>query len=205
MSILEITENPENSLETVEPKSLLEDLFGINEVEIAPSMEIQAREISETFFEIPKLQYENWKELSPQERIGVLQQFEAEVAKIECRDALPVKYADLGNCVYGQYSPQTNDITISKSLIESDSHKDYLQTLNTYFHEGRHAYQFYNLLNERVEPNSELYDSWDVNLNVLGYNSGDYGFFGYEEYYTQPVETDARVFAEEVMIKLDLR
>lgn len=42
-------------------------------------------------------------------------------------------------------------------------------------------------------------------MNVLGYNSGDYGLFGYEEYYVQPVETDARIFAEEVMIKLDLR
>lgn len=205
MDILETTEDFENSIEAVEPKSFLEDLFGISEVEMAPSMEIQTREISETFFEIPELQYENWKELSPQERIDVLQQFEEEVARIECRDALPVKSGDLGNCVYGQYSPQTNDITISESLIESDSRKDYLQVLNTYFHEGRHAYQFYNLLNERVEPNSELYDSWNVNLNVLGYNSGDYGFFGFEEYYTQPVEVDARVFAEEVIIKLDLR
>ena len=177
----------------------------MNEAETAPSMEIQTREISETFFEIPKLQYEIWKDLSLQERIDILQQFETEVAKIECREALPVKSGDLGNCVYGQYSPQTNDIIISKNLMESDSRENYLQILNTYFHEGRHAYQFYNLLKERVEPNSELYNSWNVNLNVLGYNSGDYGLFGYEEYYVQPVETDARIFAEEVMIKLDLR
>ena len=77
--------------------------------------------------------------------------------------------------------------------------------METYFHEGRHAYQFYNLLVERTEPNSELFNSWDVNLNVLGYNSEDYGIFGYEEYYTQPVEVDARVFAETVISKLDLR
>lgn len=205
MCFSETTENLENNLDSVEPKNFFEDLFGTIETESAPSMEIQAREISEAFFENSELQYDNWKELTPNERIGVLQTFETEIAKIEHRASLPVKSEALGNCVYGQYSPQTNDIAINTNLIESDSKEDYLQLLNTYFHEGRHAYQFYNLLEERVEPNDELFESWNVNLNVLGYNSGDYGIFGYEEYYTQPVEVDARVFAQEVMNKLDLR
>lgn len=204
MSILETAEALDNNLEVTESENFYEDLLGVNEVEMAPSMEIQATEISEAFLENPELQFENWKELSPEERLEVLQNFENEVARIEHRDALPIRSDDLGNCVYGQYSPQTNDITINESLLESDSKEDYLQALNTYFHEGRHAYQFYNLTTERIEPNSELYQSWDVNLNVLGYNSGDYGYFGYEEYYTQPVEVDARVFAAEVMNKLDL-
>lgn len=205
MSFLETTENLENNLDSVEPKNFFEDLFGTKEVEMAPSMEIQAQEISEAFFEIPELQYDNWKELTPDERISVLQNFEAEIAKIEHRDALPVKSEDLGNSVFGQYSPQTNDIAINSNLIEADSKDDYLIVLDTYFHEGRHAYQFYNFMEERIEPSNELFESWNVNLNVLGYNSGDYGLFGYEEYYTQPVEVDARVFAEEVMNKLDLR
>lgn len=205
MSNLEIAENFDSNLETVEPRFFLEDLLGISEVEMAPAMEIQTQEISEAFLENPELQYENWKELSPQGRVNALQNFECEVAKIVYRDVLPVKSGDLGNCVYGQYSPYTNDITVSESLINSNSQEDYLQTLNTYFHESRHAYQFYNLLTERIEPNSELYESWNINLNVLGYNPGDYGLFGYEEYYTQPVEVDARVFAQEVMDKLELR
>lgn len=183
MSNLEIAENFDSNLETVEPKFFLEELLGITEVEMAPAMEIQTQEISEAFLENPELQYENWKELSPQGRVNALQNFECEVAKIVHRDVLPVKSGDLGNCVYGQYSPYTNDITVSESLINSNSQEDYLQTLNTYFHESRHAYQFYNLLTERTEPNSELYESWNINLNVLGYNPGDYGLFGYEQRY----------------------
>ena len=205
MSFLETPDNLENNLEEVEAKNFLEDLFGVKEVEFAPSMEIQAQEIAEVVLEFPELEYENWKELTPEERIDVLQNLETEVARIEHRDALPVKAEDLGDCVYGQYSPQTNDIAINADLLESDSMEDYKQVLNTYFHEGRHAYQFYNLLVERVEPNDMIFESWKVNLEVLGYNSGDYGIFGYEEYYTQPVEVDSRVFAENVMDKLDLR
>ena len=205
MNIFEMAEALDNNLEEVESNNSFEDLYGTNEVEMAPSMEVQAMEISEAFLETPELQFENWKELSVNEKLEALQNFENEVARIEHRAALPVKSDDLGNCVYGQYSPQTNDITLNESLLESDSEEDYIQALTTYFHEGRHAYQFYNLTTERIEPNSELFESWDVNLNVLGYNSGDYGFFGYEEYYTQPVEVDARVFAAEVINKLDLR
>ena len=201
----ETTENLENNLESVEPKNFFEDLFGTKEIEMAPSMEIQTQEISEAFLEFPELQYDKWKELTPDERVEILQNLEVEVAQIEHRDALPVKSEDLGNSVFGQYSPQTNDIAINSNLIEADSKDDYLIVLDTYFHEGRHAYQFYNFMEERIEPSNELFESWNVNLNVLGYNSGDYGLFGYEEYYTQPVEVDARVFAEEVMNKLDLR
>lgn len=205
MSILEVEENLENGLDMVEANTVLKDLLSISEVEMAPSMEIQAQEISEIFLENTDLQYENWKNLSTQERVDALQKFEVEVANIEHRDALCIKFDDLGNGVYGLYSPQTNDITINDRLIESNSQEDYIQILDTYFHEGRHAYQFYNLLNERVEANSDLYESWNVNLNVLGYRTSDYGYFGYEEYYIQPVEVDARVFAQEVMNKLDLR
>ena len=82
MSILETTESFEKTLETVEPKNFLETLYGMNEAETAPSMEIQTREISETFFEIPKLHYEIWKDLSLKDRIEIMNKFEKVFSKI---------------------------------------------------------------------------------------------------------------------------
>lgn len=206
MNLLETAENFENDdFNEFEQKNFLEDFLEVNEVEKAPSMEIQACEISEAFLEIPELQYENWKELGVDERITVLQNFEEEVAKIEYRKESVIKADDLGEGCLGQFSGLTKDITLNEKLIMSDSKEDYLQVLETYFHEGRHAYQYHNLYVEQTESNSVLINAWHINENILGYNSGDYGLFGYEEYYTQPVEVDANTFAEEVMEKLDLR
>ena len=89
---------------------------------------------------------------------------------------------------------------ISTSLLMDDSYESYKETLNTLLHEGRHAYQYYNLDVQQVEPNSELVNSWRANLEILGYDNGerpypDYLDLGYWEYYTQPVEVDARVYA----------
>lgn len=209
MNILELNENLQetvgNKIDSVEPKNIFDNFLDIKETEMAPSMEIQAQEISEVFLEFPELKYDQWKELNMEEKIDVLQKFEYEIAKIEHREPILVRGSDLGNCVYGQYSPQTNDIQLNQELLASNMENDHTQIIQTYLHEGRHAYQFYNLLVERTEQNLELFNSWNVNLNVLGYNSGDYGIFGFEEYYTQPIEVDARVFAETVINKLNLR
>ena len=202
---LEANEIIESGMEANSLKDIFEDIFTINETEYAPPMEVQNAEIAETFLEIKELDYDVWKMLTPDERVDVLNRFESEVATIEHRDVLPVEADELGNATYGQYSVSENKIFINKDLIASDSKEAYLETLDTYFHEGRHAYQFYNILHERTEPSDELFDAWRVNLNVLGYNSGDYGFFGSEEYYTQPVELDARYFAEKQMNAIDLR
>lgn len=175
------------------------------EVELAPSMELQAKEIAEAFLEFPELNYENWKELCSEERLNVLQSFETEIARIEHRDPLVVRQADLGQCVRGQCSWHTGELLVNTDMLGSDSREDYVQSLTTFIHEGRHAYQFHNLYVEAVEPNKELLDSWHVNLDVLGYDSGDHIFFGFEKYYTQPIEVDARVFAQATIKNMDLR
>jgi len=131
------------------------------------------------------------------------ERFESKIAEIEHRDVLPVTASDLGDYTYGQYSPLKKEIVMNEKLIESDSQENYILALSTFFHEGRHAYQYYNLYEKIVEPNSERTMSWRVNLEDLGYK--DYGIFGFEEYYTQPIEVDASTFSEEIMMKLDLR
>ena len=175
--------------------------------EFAPSMEVQAAEISEVFRDIPELQFENWKELSIEERTEMLNAFESEIAKIEMRDVMPVEHEDLGSCTYG-YFDGTKGV-VSDALIGSDRYEDYREVLDTLFHEGRHAYQNYNLYVRQTEQSGILVDAWRVNLDKLGYDSASsfdtlFATRGFHRYYTQPIEVDARQFAEIALNKLGI-
>ena len=63
-------------------------------------------------------------------------------------------------------------------------------------HEGRHAYQNYNL--EQREVNSDSYSTFEWRQNMEdGYKSPE--IYGFRAYWTQPVEVDARAFAQDVL------
>ena len=70
--------------------------------------------------------------------------------------------------------------------------------LDTVTHETRHQLQYAAIADperfiaEGLSP--ELIHTWEVNM--INYNSGEWGFEGY---YTQAVEADARVFAADVL------
>ena len=195
MEHLEFLETTENRMDGGIP-----DFIKFDETkEFAPSMEVQAAEIRDVFFDMPELQFDNWKELSCGERVDALNRLEEKVADIAMRIPLEVKSETPDNNVMGFCDGKS--LTLSDRLLTSDSEASYAQVLNTFFHEGRHAYQDYNLAVERVEQNKELVESWRVNFEILGYDDGDRLIFkdlGFYEYYSQPVEVDARVFAETV-------
>lgn len=175
--------------------------------EFAPSMEVQTAEICEVFRDIPELQFENWQELSIEQRTEALNAFETEIAGIEMRNAMPVEHEDLGVGMYGYYDG--TKIVVSDSLIGSNSYEAYREVLDTLLHEGRHAYQSYNLDIRQTEQSEILVDAWKVNLQELGYDSAStfdtlFATRGFHRYYTQPIEVDARHFAETVMNKLCL-
>lgn len=178
--------------------------FLLNEVnEYAPSIEIQAEEIRDIFAEIPELQYDNWKELGADQRTEVLNSFEKKIAEVEMRSAMPVEHEATRPTLLGYYNGEK--LVISDNLIGNNSYESYKETLNTLFHEGRHAYQYYNLDVKRTEASSELVNAWQVNIKELGYDPGKNSLFsnrGFYRYYTQPVEVDARTFAETVIRKL---
>ena len=174
--------------------------------EFAPSSEVQAAEIREAFLDIPELRYENWVELNGEQRVAALNELEQQVAEIAMRDPMDVQMAVFEkDTLMGTFDGTT--LRIADHSLMDNSYDGYTETLNTLLHEGRHAYQDYNLYVERVEQNRELVDSWKVNNVDLGYDNGDRLIFkdrGYLEYYTQPVEVDARVFAETVINELGL-
>jgi hypothetical protein len=155
----------------------------------APNMEVQAEMIAREFHEIPALQYENWVELGADERVAALQQLENRIAVIEMRDPLTIRTEAMDAAGYCNYSERL--ISINTDRLMTSSRELYLDNLDTLFHEGRHAYQHYNL--------DKLVRGWYINLKDLHYDNGERLFMqrqGFCAYLAQPVEYDARVFAE---------
>lgn len=159
--------------------------------------------------------FENWRNLSTDQMLDVLNEMEAEIAKIEHRPSGKVLASDLGETCFGQQLGDT--ITINTRILEASTlnpciHKE---ILNTLIHEGRHMYQYYNVNVRMVHESPSEVESWRENLYELGYHSGEptqiriIGPISYTTekliadgerlYYYQPVEIDARDFAGDVM------
>lgn len=209
MEVFENTalENMDNldNMEEVDNKSMLPEFLQMDETkEFAPSMEIQALEIKDVFMDLPELHFDQWKELGVEERIDILNEFEDKIAEIEHRNPMDVRYEEMESNIMGYFDEKS--LVLAEQLVCDDSYDSYKETLDTLFHEGRHAYQNYNLNVERVEQSAEMVESWNVNKNILGYKSGESIIpeLGYLEYFSQPVEVDARVFAEKVIDSLNI-
>ena len=166
--------------------------------EFAPQMEIQAEEIYDVFCEIPELSFNKWKELSIDRRVELLGEFEKKIAEIEMRNPLSVQHEATIPALKGYFDGRK--IVISDNVLAKNDKASYREVLNTLFHEGRHAYQFHNIFSGRTERSDEMFHSWEVNIKQLGYQpSKSYSLMGYNRYFCQPVEVDARIFAELVV------
>ena len=69
--------------------------------------------------------------------------------------------------------------------------------MDTIVHEGRHAYQDYNLHGREVHPRQGDLSKWKSNEFEYGYQ--DAMLCGFKAYDMQPMEADARAFAEDVL------
>ena len=148
---------------------------------------------------------DKWIELDDSQKIEVLQTIENQMAIEAGRAACPVVgrwlYSGEDGIVLGSYSRDSQTIYINASQFDPDS--KYGQSpdriITTCIHEGRHAYQN-QVVNGIVEhDNPGEAEIWKENLS-------DDGYISYQEnpvaYYMQPVETDARSFAEHRMSML---
>lgn len=163
----------------------------------APQDSVQIEKISETMSSMAGIDYSEWKEISFDNRMEVLQQLENKIAAISHRPACEVCTKNLGNGYIGNYSQDSNKITINIDYIRSNSGDAYIQVLDTLVHEGRHAYQHYNLYVREVHPRQGEVSNWCINEFEYGYK--DVQHFGFKVYQMQPVEADARAFAEDVL------
>ena len=160
----------------------------------APADNAQVEAISDVMLRVEGLEYDKWKDLSFDKRMGVLQQLENEVARIAHRPSCVVVSQSLGEGHLGYYEQGSNCITINKDYVEST--ECYEAVLDTLIHEGRHAYQDYNLNVRETHPRHGEVSNWNLN-ELHGYQ--DVEHCGFKAYQLQPLESDARAFAEDVV------
>ena len=180
----------------------------------APQDYIQIEQISDLLENCKELKFENWTKLELSEKIDVLNDLESRIAEIEHRPACPVRYdATMGEIevygdqVYGRmggYSPDTKDITLNANLLESSDPRVYLEVIDTIVHEGRHAYQDYNINVCEVHPRHSEVESWAETMGdgKWGYWGDCSTLIGQRLYEQQSVEIDARNFAHDVTDKI---
>lgn len=175
----------------------------------APNDFEQVQLISKKMTEIVGTRFEEWQNISQQERLNAMQNIENSVAEIAHRPPCEVKAKNLGTEHYGYYNPNDNTITINTNYLNSN-YDCYRETLDTIIHEGRHAYQHYNVDQRQVHPSDGDCKNWSENLyeDKFGLLPENYGYqsieeVGFPRYWMQPVEADARAFAFDILNKFD--
>jgi hypothetical protein len=159
----------------------------------APYDSIQSEKISDYILSQESLDYENWKELPFNEKMDVLSSLEKQIAQIEHRPECPVYAENLRE--HGCFIPEEYIMVIKKMEIDSVIKTDYYKVLNTLIHEGRHAYQNYNIHVREVHPQQNEINSWrENNKNYLTVEEN-----GWSAYRYQPVEKDAFSFANDII------
>ena len=176
----------------------------------------QIESIANYMVSVEEIRFDNWKDLSLEQQVDVLNKMEQCIANIEHRPSAIISIKDMDTKTYG-YQLGDSIVINSKYLNASASSPEVLeQMLDTLIHEGRHRYQHYNVEERLVHDSIAEVKSWRENLYELGYRDGSpihliefgpVGLFTNERlsdegkrlYYYQPVEIDAREFAEDVL------
>lgn len=148
---------------------------------------------------------EKWSSLEDSEKVEVLQTIENRMAFESGRLPCPVVgqwlYTGEDGIVLGAYSRDTQTIYINTSQFDPDSKygRDPDRIITTCIHEGRHAYQNQVANGLIIHEDAEEAETWRDNLaedNYISYQENPVA------YYMQPVEVDARSFAEQRMVQL---
>ena len=172
----------------------------------APQDHIQIEQISEILSDCEEIKYENWVTLELSEKESVLNSLEERIAEIECRPACPIRLLPLEERQWGGYNPVTKDITINSDYAELSDHHTYKEVVDTLIHEGRHAYQDYNVNVAEIHPRHSEVVSWAETMEggKWGYWGDCSTLLGQRLYDQQSIEIDARNFARDVLDKLNL-
>lgn len=134
---------------------------------------------------------DQWQNMNYDQRVEALQNLEFSEAASQGRPGAVLAGAAMSAGTNGYYDPELNNIYINNDLINAESPD---QALETCFHEGRHAYQTHEANLPAVADNPEQAQEWENNFdNYIEYNQDPQG------YWNQPVEVDARQYAQERM------
>ena len=184
---------------------------GTEKLEVLRDSEVTER-IAEYLSGLEDLKYENWTKLSLEQRKQLLNQIERQIAAIEHRPPLPIEVEKMKASTFGYQSNYYHKIALNSLYVGSNSQNDYREVIDTIIHEGRHAYQHYNVDKKLIHESASVVATWRENFydpKYQYYNSGSCIIpvkgrlqdVGFRLYYYQPVEIDARNFAADVMLK----
>lgn len=177
-----------------------------------------APEIASELENMEDLRYENWVKLSEDQKLKLLNKVEETQSVLEHRDKMIVELKDLPKGTFGYQDADTNRIVLNRSYVLSDDPIHHRESVDTVIHEGRHAYQHYNVDVRTIHESDAEVASWRENFYDPGYgyyqSQGRKLYIPLEDgsihelsdkrlYEYQPVEIDARNFASDVMDKLD--
>jgi hypothetical protein len=189
----EISEQPES----YERADLERDFARRAEVEeiTVSSLEETAIAVSDvpeehTLDGIRELDPDRWPELSPEQCHEALQKAERSLAQAQGREAKPVRLEALPPNQKGYFDGE--QITINEQLVQGD---DVRQAVTTLTHEGRHAYQRYAVEHPEIHGDQAEVKQWQENFAHYKNPQRD----GFRAYYNQPVEVDARDYAQRVV------
>ena len=173
----------------------------------APNDMVQIEQVSDVLANCEEIRFENWQHLERSEKVDVLNQLETKIASIEHRPPCPIKDVKLKPGLWGGYNPVTKTIDINRDYIDK-SGKDYYfysEIVDTLVHEGRHAYQDYNVNERIVHPRHSEVESWSDTMagGKWGYWGDCSSELGQRLYEQQSVEIDARNFAADVISRME--
>lgn len=198
-------DNPEkvSSTNLLSPE-MIEDLKRRFE---APNDMVQIEQVSNLLANCEVIRFENWQHIERSEKVDVLNQLETQIASIEHRPPCPIKDVKLETGLWGGYNPVTKTIDINRDYIDK-SGKDYYvysEIVDTLVHEGRHAYQDYNVNERIVHPRHSEVESWSDTMagGKWGYWGDCSSELGQRMYEQQSVEIDARNFAADVISRME--
>lgn len=200
--------------------SKFEDLehcnYSFEKLEIVTDLEMK-RDIVEYLSEVEELKYDNWCDLSSNERVAVLNKIEESIAKFEHRPALKVEIEELEQKHLGYQDAANAKIVLNSEYVNSNEFNVYKEVIDTIIHEGRHAYQHYNVDVRSIHESESEVKEWEKNFYdsewqyysykgekiFIPYADGQLHDVGFRLYANQPVEIDARKFASDVILGLE--
>lgn len=140
-----------------------------------------------------ELAAENWSKLNVKERTELMQRVENLEAESQNRPAAKVSTENMSDQQRGYYAPNQNAIVQNHDMVKYSPTSDQVRT--NVLHEGRHAYQHDVVSHPENHPevSKGTVQAWSDNLAPGHYVQAKQDLYGY---YNQPVERDARQYAE---------
>lgn len=186
--------------------------------EIVTDLEI-TEGIADYLESVEELKFENWSRLTLEQRTEILNRVEQNIAAIEHRPALRVELEIMEPRHLGYQSASEHKIVLNSLYVGSNNLGMHREVLDTIVHEGRHAYQHYNVDVKMIHESGSEVQTWAENFYdpqyqyyhstgqkfIIPYGDGSLHNVDFRLYYYQPVEIDARNFSADVLSILEER